>query len=82
MKLKTKNTGYVLYVVALALIICWSLGFFGNYLEGIVHLVLILLLLLILFGFVKKRDALKINRSLKGKKEQEISETIPDPPSS
>ncbi len=53
---KTKNTGYVLYVIAVALLVCWAIGFVGYNAGGLIHILIIMALLVFLFILVYKRD--------------------------
>jgi hypothetical protein len=59
---KTKKTGCALFLLALVLIVCWAVSFFGYDFQGANHLLLIVALIVILFLLVKKRDEVGINR--------------------
>ena len=48
--------GGLLYTVAVILIICWAIGFFGYHAGGIIHVLLVIAIIAILLKVIRRAD--------------------------
>jgi hypothetical protein len=46
--------GNLLYIVAVILIICWAIGFFGYAAGGIIHILLVIAIIAIILGVIRR----------------------------
>jgi hypothetical protein len=44
----------LLYTIAVILVICWAIGFLGYHAGGIIHLLLVIALISILLGVIRR----------------------------
>jgi hypothetical protein len=49
--------GYLLYIIAIILIIGWAIGFFAYSAGGIIHILLVLAVIAIIFRLIQGRKA-------------------------
>lgn len=47
--------GNLLYIIAVILIICWAIGFFGYAAGGLIHILLVIAIVLILLKFIGRQ---------------------------
>lgn len=48
--------GGILYIIAVILIICWAIGYFGYHAGGIIHVLLVIALIAFLLRFIRSAD--------------------------
>ena len=46
--------GGILYTIAVILVICWAIGFLGYHAGGIIHLLLVIAIIAILLGVIRR----------------------------
>jgi hypothetical protein len=56
--IKISNMGYLLYVIAVILIIAWAIGFFAYSAGGIIHILLVIAIIAIIFRVIQGRKVL------------------------
>jgi hypothetical protein len=44
----------LLYIVAVVLIICWAIGFFGYAAGGIIHILLVIAIIALILGVIRR----------------------------
>jgi hypothetical protein len=48
--------GGILYIIAVILIICWAIGYFGYHAGGIIHVLLVIALIAFLLRIIRSAD--------------------------
>jgi len=48
--------GNLLYIIAVILIICWAIGYFGYAAGGIIHVLLVIAIIAILLKVIRRAD--------------------------
>jgi len=51
-KIKNKNMGNILYIVAVILVITWAVGFLGFHAGGIIHVLLVIAIIAVLLRLI------------------------------
>jgi hypothetical protein len=46
--------GNLLYIIAVILIICWAIGFFGYAAGGLIHILLVIAIIAIILGVIRR----------------------------
>jgi hypothetical protein len=44
----------ILYVIAVILVVCWAIGFIGYHAGGIIHILLVIALISIILGAIRR----------------------------
>jgi hypothetical protein len=50
--------GYILYIIAVILVIAWAIGFLGYQAGGIIHILLVIAIIAVLFRVIQGRRPL------------------------
>jgi hypothetical protein len=48
--------GNLLYIIAVILIICWAIGYFGYAAGGLIHILLVIAIIAILLKVIRRAD--------------------------
>jgi hypothetical protein len=48
--------GGLLYIIAVILVICWAIGYFGYHAGGIIHVLLVIALIAFLLRVIRSAD--------------------------
>jgi hypothetical protein len=48
--------GGLLYIIAVILIICWAIGYFGYHAGGLIHVLLVIALIAFLLRIIRSAD--------------------------
>jgi hypothetical protein len=54
--LKLTTMGNLLYLIAVILVICWAVGYFGYHAGGIIHVLLVIAVIAILLKVIRRAD--------------------------
>jgi len=46
--------GYLLYIIAVILVIAWAIGFFGYHAGGIIHVLLVIAIIVFLLKLIRR----------------------------
>jgi hypothetical protein len=46
--------GYLLYIIAIVLVIAWAIGFFAYGAGGIIHVLLVIAIIVLLLKFIRR----------------------------